>query len=99
MLLTEFRGDVDTELIQKVVGPDARTEFVTVDGTDAIWIEGGPHTVVVADENGEYVEERTRLAGNTLLWERDGLTLRLESGLSRDEAIQLAESLVRASGV
>jgi hypothetical protein len=99
ILLTEFRGDVDTELVKKVVGPDARTEFVTVDGNDAIWIEGGPHTVVVADENGEYVEERTRLAGNTLLWERDGVTLRLESGLSRDEAIQVAESLVRASGV
>jgi len=34
-----------------------------------------------------------RLAGNTLLWEQDGLTLRIESGLQRDAAMRIAEQV------
>jgi hypothetical protein len=33
------------------------------------------------------------LAANTLLWEQDGVTFRLESRLSRDAAIKLAGDL------
>jgi hypothetical protein len=34
-----------------------------------------------------------RLAGNTVLWERNGLTLRIEDALSRDQTLRIAESM------
>ena len=49
--------------------------------------------MVLLDERGEYVMETLRLEGNVLLWVRDGVTLRIESALSRDEAIHVAESI------
>ena len=33
-----------------------------------------------------------RLAGNTLLWERQSLTLRLEAAIDRDTALRIATS-------
>ena len=36
--------------------------------------------------------ETLRLAENTLLWERGGVTYRLEAQVTRDEAIRIASS-------
>jgi hypothetical protein len=93
MLLTEFRAAVSDDYVRKLVGNGARIEAVTVDGERGYWLEGAPHVMVFADENGRFFEDQARLAGNTLIWERGPLTLRLESALSRDEAIRLAASL------
>lgn len=86
MLLTEFRG-TEIDYIHKSVGPGTSVEPVAVSGTSGYWLEGDPH-VVVFGETGE-----KRLAGNTLLWVRGELTLRLESALSKEQAVSLAESL------
>ena len=44
--------------------------------------------------NGQTQFEEQRLAGNTLLWDRgDGVLLRLEGELDRDEAIRIARSV------
>jgi hypothetical protein len=94
MLLTEFRADTRTEIISKRVGPDVGVAPVTVVGNDGVWLEGGTHTVTYTDESGRAFEDRTRLAGNTLIWERGPLTLRLESGLSKDDAIRVAAGLI-----
>jgi uncharacterized protein DUF4367 len=34
-----------------------------------------------------------RLAGNTLLWERGALTLRLEADINEEEALKIARSV------
>jgi hypothetical protein len=94
ILLTEFRGNTDAPTIRKTVGDDVIVEPVTVDGGEGVWLEGGPHTVTFVDENGEAVVDNTRLAGNTLIWERGDLTLRLESDLSKEEALRVAEDVV-----
>jgi len=94
ILLTEFRGDTETPIIRKTVGDDVVVEPVTIDGSEGVWLEGGPHTVTFLDEDGEPVVDRTRLAGNTLIWERGSLTLRLESELTKEEAIEIAEVVV-----
>lgn len=91
ILLTEFRGDTEAPMIRKTVGDDVVVEPVTIDGREGVWLEGGPHTVTFLDENGEQITDNTRLAGNTLIWERGDLTLRLESQLSKDESIRIAE--------
>jgi hypothetical protein len=71
----------------------ATVESVTAGGQPAFWIGGRPHEVVLLDEHREYVMETLRLEGNVLLWVRNEVTVRIESALSRDEAIQLAESI------
>jgi hypothetical protein len=45
------------------------------------------------DENGAISDEQTYLAGTVLLWNRGDLLLRLEGDLTRDEALELAESV------
>jgi hypothetical protein len=93
LLLTEFRADVPEAAISKLAGSGVALEEVTVDGEPGYWFEGAPHAVLFADENGDLFEDEARLAGNTLIWERGPLTLRIESGLTRDEAIRVAELL------
>jgi hypothetical protein len=61
----------------------------TVDGRYALWVEG-PYVLELTDRN--YVE-RYLLEGGTLVWEADGVTYRLETRLTLEEAIRIAESL------
>jgi len=94
LVLTEFRGSINSRtMVAKLLDRGATIESVTVGGQPAFWIGGRPHEVVLVDENGEYVLETLRLEGQVLLWVRDGVTMRIESALSRDEAIRLAESI------
>ena len=48
------------------------------------------HEFLYLDANGNPQPDTARLAANTLLWERDGVTYRLESALDRDAALALA---------
>jgi hypothetical protein len=93
-LVVEFRGSVaQGPFLGKIVGPGTTVERVTVNGEPAIWISGAPHEVYARDRNHQIVPETIRLAGNVLLWEHDGLTLRLETALGRTEAIRIASSV------
>jgi hypothetical protein len=65
-------------------------ERLTVDGRDAVWINRA-HPLVLLDEHGTAVE--TRLASRTLLVYENGVTVRIESLLPKDEAVRLARSL------
>jgi hypothetical protein len=55
----------------------------------AVWVQG-PYLVQLS--NGVY-EFRRMVEGSTLIWEEDGITYRLESDLTLEETIQIAESL------
>jgi hypothetical protein len=98
-LLTQFEGELERNLIEKglhAANEDEATELVSVSigGQPGFWLGGGPHTfLIVCPDRGECREEPYRLAGNVLLWQQNGLTLRLESALSRDEAIAVAASV------
>ena len=91
-LVVEFRGRVDESLFGKVAGAGTRIEDVTVNGGKGFWIEGEPHLFFYRDEAGNPQAETLRLAGNTLLWEQDGVTFRLEAQVSRDDALRIAAS-------
>ena len=93
MLLTQFRGSVEPGFAKKLAGPDTDVRPVSVDGAPGYWIEGAPHVFIYRDANGNIREETLRLAGNVLLWERDGITYRLESALDHDQAVRIAASL------
>jgi hypothetical protein len=92
LLITQFRGEYEP-FLQKGLPAGASVQPVVIGGARGFWIEGTPHVLVFRDTAGVVREERSRLAGNTLLWEREGVTFRLESALDRDAAIRVAESL------
>jgi RNA polymerase sigma factor (sigma-70 family) len=92
MSFSMFRGSVQDWSFSKMLGPDARVEFVTVQGASGRWIEGEPHQLAIATD-GESVTVANRLATNTLVWERDGITYRLEAKISRDLALAIAETV------
>ena len=60
-----------------------------VNGVYAVWVQG-PYLVRLT--SGSYDFRRT-VEGNTLIWEEDGITYRIESDLPLEETIQIAESL------
>jgi hypothetical protein len=80
-LLTMLAGG-DVALVKKLLGSGAGVEPVDVSGAFGVF--------VAADH---VLEPPGRLAGNTVLWERDGVTYRLESALGRDAALRLARSV------
>jgi hypothetical protein len=61
----------------------------TVQGNPAVWATG-PYLLV--SSNGSIRQERI-VDGGALIWEQDGITLRLESSLPLEEARKIAESL------
>jgi hypothetical protein len=92
LLITEFKGQPTPEFIKKVAVA-GQVEFLEVGGEPAYWFSGEPHFFTYRDSAGNFREERTRLAGNTLIWQRGELTLRLEGELSKEEALRIAESM------
>ena len=92
LLVTEFRGSQTRTYLRKLLGPGARAERVRVAGAPGAWLSGRPHGFIYADRNGVIQTEDTRLAGNVLVWERDGVVLRLEGRLDRATALRIARS-------
>ncbi len=92
ILLGEVRGR-GVIVARKVVGPGTTVEDVRVAGAPGLWLSGEPHLFAYLDPRGRVVEGRLRLAGNTLLWERGGLVLRLEGTKTKAAALRLARSV------
>jgi len=77
----------------KVVPADARIEAVEIDGQPGYWLSGSPHEVFRLLPPGTRRRQTARLAGDTLLWERGGLLLRLEGAGSKLAALAIARSM------
>ena len=92
LLVTEFRGQPTPDFIKKVARAGL-VEEVTVDGQPGYWFSGEPHFFTYLDATGQVRDEQTRLAGNTLIWQRGDLTLRIEGEITRQEALALARSM------
>ena len=93
VLITQFRGDLNPGFITKEVGPGTTLEQTSVNGDPGWWIAGEPHTIVIQGSGGDAQLEVLRLAANTLLWEHGGVTYRVESGLSKADAMRIAAGL------
>jgi hypothetical protein len=91
LLLSEFRGDVFA-LMKKVAGPSALVASVEVGGNPGIWVAGATHFLYLG-RSGALSELPIAVHGNVLLWQRDGLTLRLQGQLGRADAIRIAEAV------
>jgi hypothetical protein len=94
IVVTEFHADIGPETFEKVIKSGARVEAASVSGASAYWIEGGQHYFFFRDANGQVLDATIRLVGTTLMWERDGLTVRIEGAPSLSQAVRIAESMV-----
>ena len=75
--------------LKKFAGGGTSVEPAGFDGSPGFWISGALHDVFFPGAS-------PRLAGNVLVWERYGVTYRLESrSLTKDEAVSLARLLIR----
>ncbi len=92
-LFVEFRGTVEAQIFGKLIGPGTTLEQVTVNGGPGFWLAGAPHQFFYRDPDGASRPETLRLAGNTLIWEQAGLTLRLEAPLDKAAALRTASSV------
>jgi hypothetical protein len=83
VLLSEFGSD-NVGLLKKIAGTATNVVSVSVGGHPGVWLSGAPHVFL-------FPSAPPRLAGNVLLWARNGLTLRLEGAhLTRGEALTLS---------
>jgi hypothetical protein len=71
--LSQREASLDPVLLKKIIVADNKVQPVA----GGLFITG-KHAYLFVDRDGEVREDRTRLAANTLISERDGLLLRLE---------------------
>lgn len=93
LVLTEFQGRTDPGYFQKSIDSGTTVEPVSVNGHQGFWVDGVPHFFFYVDANGVGHDETRRFVGKVLIWASGDLTLRLETSLSRDEAIAIASSI------
>jgi hypothetical protein len=95
VLLTQLRAKT-TPVIEKALGPGANVTRLHLPGALAYVIAGDPHGFAWAAPDGSVGFEDRRLAGTTLLVERDdGILLRAEGELSAERVRALAAELAR----
>ncbi len=85
--LDQFDGRLDYTVIKTTPG----VRFTSVGDDAALWFDA-PHEVVILAPDGTRRAETARLAGRTLVWERDGTTIRLEGDLALGRALEIARS-------
>ena len=89
-LVGEFRGTLEEVLLGKAAGPGTKIEPVSISGARGFWLEGEPHLFFYREPTGEARQDTLRLAGNTLVWEQDGVTMRLEAQVTKEQALRIA---------
>jgi DNA-directed RNA polymerase specialized sigma24 family protein len=71
--------------------PPVELAHVQVDGSPARWLQGGAIVLHYIDVSGRPVVERKRIVDrNTLVWERSGVTLRMETSRALPFALAIA---------
>ena len=93
ILVTLLRPSV-RPVLEKTAGAGTEVIGFEVGGSRAVFISGAPHGVAYSSADGGFFEAQ-RLAGTTLLVERDDLLIRVEGDLDRARAVAIARSIPR----
>lgn len=72
--------------------PETITE-TTVNDAPAVWLQGEHYLFLTSARSGLGIN--VTILGNVLIWEKDGITFRLESSLELEESTLIAESLAQ----
>jgi hypothetical protein len=92
VLIIEFRGTA-TPIVLKVIGPRTKVTTLRVDGGPGVYLSAAPHEVLFQNMTGAFQTDRVRLAGNVLLFDHRGLTVRIEGTHTLRQALAVARSL------
>ena len=93
LLVQVIEGALDRDRVDKLVAEGVTITAVEVDGAAGYWIEGPPHLIRYVGASGTDRSQRTRLVGDSLVWERAGVLYRIESGLGLAETLRIAETI------
>ena len=93
LIVTEFRADIGPDIFEKLIDTGVHVTATEVNGGSAWWVAGGDHFFFYRDADGKVVDTTLRLASDTLVWEENGVTHRVEGAPSLADAIRVAESL------
>ena len=89
-IITEVKGGIDKGYFGKMVGPDGTVTEVSVGGSTGYWISGAQHIFFYTDASGQIRYEQLRLAGDTLVFERNGVLVRIEGAKNQADALRIA---------
>jgi Domain of unknown function (DUF4367) len=90
VLVNQLAPRIDSGFFEKHLRFESATR-VEVQGVEGYWIPGD-HVLTYHSDGVDGVEE-SRLAQAALIWEKDGVVYRIESDLSMNEVIGIANSM------
>jgi hypothetical protein len=93
ILVTQFRGQTERDLLVKVAGPGTRVQHVRVHGYPGLWITGAPHELYYLGPGGGVEQDTVRLSTDVLIWQEGGVILRLEGAQGLTQALSVADSM------
>lgn len=93
LVLTQFRGSVESGFFGKIVDSGTTVEPVDVGGAPGYWVAGELHFFFYSDPEGRIVDESRRFVGDTLVWTAGDVTYRLETATGLERALEIAVSL------
>jgi hypothetical protein len=78
----------------KQVRPEGTVDDVKVNGVPGRWVTGAEHIVSYTDRSGVHIPASQRIVErSTLIWRTDAFFYRIETDLSLQEALRIAETL------
>ena len=92
LLIQEFTGD-GSGFLHKYLTNGSHAQQVAVGPYDGVFITGGSHFLAYDTTNGEGETADGRIVGNALVFQREGLTIRIEGNLPRDRMVAIGASL------
>ena len=92
LLLTQIAA-LPEPVIGKAAGPGTDIEELVIGGEPGFWLTGDPHEFAFLSPDGQFRTDTLRLVGDALVWNRDGVLLRLEGAPSKARALQIARSV------
>jgi hypothetical protein len=93
LIVQQYRSSGDGVFFGKGVSGGSAVHEVVVEGKRGYWIDGAPHSIAYFDAQNNYVEDTVRWASNALVWATNGVTYRIESSLTQEQATALVASL------
>ncbi len=93
LVLTQAQGSLEEGYFAKLIGAGTKLTVADVEGATAYWIEGDPHFFFYVGPDGRSVDDPRRVVGDTLVFERDGRIVRIETSAGLERALDVARSL------
>jgi hypothetical protein len=97
LVVQTFAAD-GREVIRKYLATDTTSQRVQIAGADAVFLQGGDHTLFYLRPDGRYATVPGRLVGNALILRHGELTVRIETQLPLPRLVELATSLGGPAG-